>query len=120
MLGTGSKPTFYNCDGAKEHALTLWSYEDAIRIKSHIIEIMGEASVETDPVRRRNLLTFMVIGSGFTGIEMVGELAEWKTSLCHRFSIDPEEVKIYVVDMVPKVLPTFKDKLINKTVKTSS
>ncbi len=117
MLGTGSKPTFYNCDGAKEHALTLWSYEDAIRIKSHIIEIMGEASVETDPVRRRNLLTFMVIGSGFTGIEMVGELAEWKTSLCHRFSIDPEEVKIYVVDMVPKVLPTFKDKLINKTVK---
>ncbi len=117
VLGTGSKPTFYNCDGAKEHALTLWSYEDAIRIKSHIIEIMGEASVETDPVRRRNLLTFMVIGSGFTGIEMVGELAEWKTSLCHRFSIDPEEVKIYVVDMVPKVLPTFKDKLINKTVK---
>ena len=73
VLGTGSKPTFYNCDGAKEHALTLWSYEDAIRIKSHITEIMGEASVETDPVRRKNLLTFMVIGSGFTGIEMVGE-----------------------------------------------
>ena len=117
VLGTGSKPTFYNCDGAKEHALTLWSYEDAIRIKSHITEIMGEASVETDPVRRKNLLTFMVIGSGFTGIEMVGELAEWKTSLCHTFSIDPKEMKIYVVDMVPKVLPTFKDKLINKTMR---
>ncbi len=117
VLGTGSKPTFYNCDGAKEHALTLWSYEDAIRIKSHITEIMGEASVETDPVRRKNLLTFMVIGSGFTGIEMVGELAEWKTSLCHTFSIDPNEMKIYVVDMVPKVLPTFKDKLIDKTMK---
>jgi NADH dehydrogenase len=117
VLGTGSKPTFYNCDGAKEHALTLWSYEDAIRIKSHITEIMGEASVETDPVRRKNLLTFMVIGSGFTGIEMVGELAEWKTSLCHTFSIDPSEMKIYVVDMVPKVLPTFKDKLIDKTMK---
>jgi NADH dehydrogenase len=117
VIGTGSKPTFYNCDGAKEHALTLWSYEDAIRIKSHITEIMGEASVETDPVRRKNLLTFMVIGSGFTGIEMVGELAEWKTSLCHTFSIDPNEMKIYVVDMVPKVLPTFKDKLIDKTMK---
>ncbi len=117
VLGTGSKPTFYNCTGASENALTLWSYEDAIRIKSHIWQVMGEASVETDPERRRRLLTFMVIGCGFTGIEMVGELAEWRDRLCHTFSIDPDEVKIYVVDMVPKVLPIFKDKLINKTMK---
>jgi len=115
VLGTGSKPTFYNCQGAKDNALTLWSYEDAIRIKNHILRIMGEASIEKDPVKRKNLLTFMVIGCGFTGIEMAGELAEWKERLCKTFTIDPKEVKIYLADMVPKVLPMFKDSLISKT-----
>lgn len=117
VLGTGSKPTFYNCHGAKENALTLWSYEDAIRIKNHILKIMGDASIEKDPVKRKNLLTFMIIGCGFTGIEMAGELAEWKERLCKTFTIDPKEVKIYLVDMVPKVLPMFKDSLITKTEK---
>nr|MDA3846065.1 NAD(P)/FAD-dependent oxidoreductase [Vallitaleaceae bacterium] len=117
VLGTGSKPTFYGCVGAAKHSLTLWSYEDAIRIKSHIWEMMGKASVETDPVKRASYLTFIVIGCGFTGIEMIGELAEWRKSLCHTFNIDEEEVKLYVVDMLPKVLPMFKDKLILKTEK---
>lgn len=117
VLGTGSKPTFYNCHGARDNALTLWSYEDAIRIKNHILKIMGDASIEKDPVKRKNLLTFMVIGCGFTGIEMAGELAEWKERLCKTFTIDPKEVKIYLVDMVPKVLPMFKDSLISKTEK---
>lgn len=117
VLGTGSKPTFYNVKGAKENALTLWSYEDAITIKNHILDMMAKASVETDPVKRKNLLTFMVIGCGFTGIEMIGEIAEWKERLCHKFTIDPKEVTMYVVDMLPTVLPTFHEKLIKKTVK---
>jgi len=117
VIGTGSKPTFYNCKGAEEHALTLWSYEDAITIKNHILDMMAKASVETDPVKRKNLLTFMVIGCGFTGIEMVGELAEWKERLCQKFTIDPTEVSLYVVDMMPKVLPMFHDKLVLKTEK---
>ncbi len=117
VLGTGSKPTFYNVKGAKENALTLWSYEDAITIKNHILDMMAKASVETDLVKRKNLLTFMVLGCGFTGIEMIGEIAEWKERLCHKFTIDPKEVTMYVVDMLPTVLPTFHEKLIKKTVK---
>lgn len=117
VIGTGSKPTFYNVKGAKENALTLWSYEDAITIKNHILDMMAKASVETDLDKRQHLLTFMVIGCGFTGIEMIGEIAEWKERLCHKFTIDPSEVTMYVVDMLPTVLPTFHDKLINKTVK---
>ena len=117
VIGTGSKPTFYNVKGAKENALTLWSYEDAITIKNHILDMMAKASVETDLDKRQHLLTFMVIGCGFTGIEMIGEIAEWKERLCHKFTIDPSEVTMYVVDMLPTVLPTFHEKLIKKTVK---
>ncbi len=117
VMGTGSKPTFYGNKGAKENAFTLWSYEDAVKIKHHMWEVFGKASVETDPFKRKRLLTFVVIGCGFTGIEMIGELAEWRGRLCHTFNIPESEVRLIVADLLPKVLPNFDDKLINKTTK---
>lgn len=117
VMGTGSKPTYFGCKGAKENALTLWSYEDALKIKSHILEAFKKASVAKSPEERARLLTFVVIGCGFTGIEMIGEIAEWKKQLCTDFSISTQEVKLYVVDMLPRVLPMFDDKMIRKTEK---
>jgi NADH dehydrogenase len=117
VLGTGSKPTFYGCKGAEENALTLWSYEDALKIKYHILEAFGKASVEKTPDKRAHLLTFVVVGCGFTGIEMIGELAEWTDKLCFNFNIPRGEIKLKVVDLLPRVLPMFKDKLIHKTEK---
>ncbi|MGL1891980.1 MAG: NAD(P)/FAD-dependent oxidoreductase [Spirochaetaceae bacterium] len=117
VLGTGSKPTFYGTKGAEENAFTLWSYEDAVKIKHHMWEVFGKASVETDPFVRKRLLTFVVIGCGFTGIEMIGELAEWRERLCHTFTIPEKEVRLIVADLLPKVLPNFDDRLIDKTTK---
>lgn len=117
VMGTGSKPTFFGCKGAEEHALTLWSYEDALKIKFRILDAFQKASVAKTPEERKHLLTFVVIGCGFTGIEMIGELAEWKDELCLDFNIPIEEVNLLVVDMLPKVLPMFEDKLIQKTEK---
>lgn len=117
VLGTGSKPTFYGVKGAEEHALSLWSYEDAVKIKHHILNAFQKASVCQSEEERKRLLTFVVIGCGFTGIEMIGELAEWKQELCENFNIPLEDVNLYVVDMLPRVLPMFKDKMIEKTEK---
>lgn len=117
VLGTGSKPTYFDCVGAEEHSYSLWSYEDAVNLKYHIMDMFRQAASEKDSHIRSQLLTFVVAGCGFTGIEMVGELAEWKQTLCQKYTIDPQEVHIHVVDMLPKVLPNFKDKLIRKTEK---
>lgn len=117
VMGTGSKPTFYGNKGAEENAFTLWSYEDAVKIKHHMLEVFGKASVETDTFKRKRLLTFVVIGCGFTGIEMIGELAEWRNRLCHTFNIPESEVRLIVADLLPKVLPNFDEKLISKTTK---
>ncbi|MBN2795347.1 MAG: FAD-dependent oxidoreductase [Clostridia bacterium] len=115
VLGTGSKPTYFGCEGAKENSLPLWSFDDAVRIKEHIQEMFRRASIENNPEERKKLLTFVVVGCGFTGIEMIGELAEWRERLCKTYGIDPQEVNLNVVDVQDKVLPIFKDKLIEKT-----
>ncbi|HEY5555941.1 FAD-dependent oxidoreductase [Acetobacterium sp.] len=111
VLATGSQPTFFGVTGAAEFAYKLWSYEDAIRIKEHIFEMFIKAIQETDPKKKEKLLSFYVIGAGFTGIEMVGELAEWVPILCDQFEIDREMVKIVVVDILERVVPILPEKL---------
>lgn len=117
VIGTGCKPTFFGIPGAEEHSLTLWSYEDAVRLKEQIRNKFGLAAKETNPVKRRKMLSFVVVGAGFTGVELVGEMAEFRDELCKEFYIDPSEVRLVVADMAPKILPILPDKLIEKAAK---
>ncbi|WP_410770930.1 NAD(P)/FAD-dependent oxidoreductase [Fontibacillus sp. BL9] len=117
VIGTGCKPTFFGIPGAEEHSLTLWSYEDAVRLKEQIRNKFGLAAKETNPAKRRKMLSFVVVGAGFTGVELVGEMAEFRDELCKEFFIDPSEVRLVVADMAPKILPILPDKLIEKAAK---
>jgi NADH dehydrogenase len=117
VLGTGSKPTFFGCKGAEKHAFTLWSFADAVKIKHHIKNCFIKASEESDVWKRRKLLSFIIIGSGFTGVEMAGELGEWVNRLSEDYGIDRAEVKIYNMDLLKKILPILDDSLIDKTCK---
>src|SRR5690554_5106770 len=49
VIGTGSKPTFWGTPGAEEYCFTLWSYEDAIRLKEHVMNMFRQAVKERDP-----------------------------------------------------------------------
>lgn len=117
VIGTGSKPTFFGIPGADQHALTLWSYEDAIRLKEHTQSMFRQAVKEQNPKIRTEMLTFVVVGGGFTGVEMIGELAEFTQELCREFHVAPDEVTLHVADMADKILPILPEKLIRKTEK---
>src|SRR5690606_29040207 len=70
-----------------------------------------------DPAIRAEMLTFVVVGAGFTGVEMVGELAEYVDELCTAFLVDQSEVNVHVADMAPKILPILPDHLIRNAEK---
>ncbi|GIP18206.1 NADH dehydrogenase [Paenibacillus montaniterrae] len=114
VIGTGSKPTFFGIKGAQEHAFSLWSYEDAVKLKEHALHMFREAVKQPDPQVRQEMLTFVVVGGGFTGVEMIGELAEYTQELCKQFYVDPAEVSLHVADMVDTILPILPKKLIEK------
>ena len=113
VMGTGCKPTFFGIPGS-ENAHQLWSYTDAVNVREHILNMFRQAALTADKEKRRELLTFVTVGAGFTGVEMAGELGEWKDELCRSFHIDKDEVTLYVVDFAPKVLPMYPDKLVRK------
>ncbi|AJS61052.1 FAD-dependent oxidoreductase [Paenibacillus sp. IHBB 10380] len=117
VIGTGSKPTFFGIPGAEENTFSLWSFDDAVRLKQQIRNMFSEASKESDPIIRKTKLSFVVVGAGFTGVELVGEMAEFRDELCKEFYIEPKDVRLVVADMAPKILPILPDKLIAKSEK---
>ncbi len=104
IVGMGSEPAFFGVPGVKENGFTLWSLEDALRIKSHIIDRVKSASYERNEEKRKQMLTFVVAGSGFTGIEMAGELLEWKATLAKEYRVDENEIRILVVEAMSTIL----------------
>lgn len=114
VLAAGSKPTFFGVEGADQHAWTLWSYEDAVRLRDHICESFRKAACTSDLAEKKRLLTFYVIGAGFTGVEMMGELAEYVPVLCDRYDIDRGLVTLREVDVLPHIVPELPAKLSHK------
>lgn len=104
ILGMGGEPSDFGTPGVSEYGFTLWSWEDAVKIREHIERTVAKAVKIQDEAIRRAMLTFTVCGSGFTGIELAGELIEWKERLAKNNKIDPEEITLYVVEAAPTIL----------------
>ncbi|HDV0834745.1 TPA: NAD(P)/FAD-dependent oxidoreductase [Enterococcus faecalis] len=104
ILGMGGEPNDFGTPGVKENGFTLWSFDDAVKIRHHIEATIAKAAIEPDAEVRKAMLTFVVCGSGFTGIEMVGELIDWKDRLAKDAKIDPDEITLMVVEAMPTIL----------------
>lgn len=115
ILDTGAEPAFFGIPGVKENGFTLWSFEDAIRIREHVKSMFYKARTERDSDKRRAMLTFIVAGAGFTGIETMGELLEWRSQLCREYDIDSRDVSLIVVEAMGSILPILNEGLIKKS-----
>ncbi|MGA2546216.1 MAG: NAD(P)/FAD-dependent oxidoreductase [Rectinemataceae bacterium] len=117
IIGTGAQPEFFGTPGVEDNCLTLWSFDDAIRIRQHLKTIFEKATEKTDPEEREGLLTFVVAGAGFTGIEMAGELLEYRDTMCRNLFLDPAEVRVIVIEALPSILPMLEAPLREKAEK---
>jgi len=111
ILGIGSEPCDFGIPGVFEYGFNVGSLEAAIRTREHIEEMFRKASVEKDPDEKKKMLTFVIAGAGFTGIETAGELMEWTKSLCDKYNLDRSEIKIMVVEALNTILPNLNAKL---------
>jgi NADH dehydrogenase len=115
IMGPGAEPEYFGVPGAKEHSFSLWSFDDALKLRRHIEDQFLKASREPNSFKRRQMLTFVVAGAGFTGIEMLGELLEWKTPLCDHYGVDENDVSIVLVEAMSDILPILPKKLRQNT-----
>jgi NADH:ubiquinone reductase (H+-translocating) len=77
LLALGSETSFFNLPGVEESALTMKSLGDAVVLRNMALAMLEMASLVEDPVIRRTMLSFVVAGGGFAGVETVGALNDF-------------------------------------------
>ncbi len=117
IVAIGGEPNDFGVPGVKTHGFTLWSMEDALKIKRHLEKTVEQAALEHDDDKRKALLNFVVAGSGFTGIEMIGELIDWRRVAAREYKLDESEFTLSVVEMMPTILNTLDRQDADKVVK---
>jgi NADH dehydrogenase len=113
VIATGSTHSYFGHDDWAKHAPGLKTIEDALEIRRRILFAFEAAEREPDPEKRREWLTFVVVGGGATGVELAGALAEIsRLSLAHDFhNFDPREAKIILVEGLPRLLTAYPETL---------
>ncbi len=113
IVAAGSTDSYFGHEDWRPIAPSLKSIEEATEIRRKILYAFEAAERESDPDKRREWLTFVLVGGGPTGVELAGALAEIAhDTLRHEFrSIRPQEATILLFEGAARVLPTYPEDL---------
>ncbi|MGE5700955.1 MAG: NAD(P)/FAD-dependent oxidoreductase [Clostridia bacterium] len=110
VVALGSKTAFFGIPGLEENSMVLKSADDANKIFTHIKERIREYSYTKNEADA----TIVIGGGGLTGVELVGEIADIMPELAKGYGVDPNEIKLLLVEAGPKILPVLPDHLIER------
>jgi NADH dehydrogenase len=112
VVATGATDSYFGHDDWALFAPGLKRIEDATRIRRRILSAFEQAELAEDESKRRQFLTFVIVGGGPTGVEMAGAIAEIaRQTLARDFRrIDPRTSRIILIEAGPRLLPTFSEK----------
>ncbi len=113
ILATGVRHAYFGHSEWEKWAPGLKSLEDALEMRRRILLAFEKAEREPEEKRRRELLTFVIVGGGPTGVELAGAIAEISSQVMERDfrAIDPREARIILVEAGPRILPSYPDDL---------
>ncbi|MCC6163640.1 MAG: FAD-dependent oxidoreductase [Acidobacteria bacterium] len=112
VVAVGSVDDLSRYPGIAQHALKLKAYDGCLMARHQIIRMLELAEFETDPDERRRLLTFVIAGGNFGGVEVAGELAEYFPLLCRREFplLQPDEIRIVIVHSGARLIPELQER----------
>jgi NADH dehydrogenase len=113
VLALGTVTDFRGLRGLPEHAFPFKNLSDALALRNHVIRALEEAAIEHhDDALRRSLLTFVVAGGGFSGVEVCAELNDFVREVAASYrGIDPKEIRVVLVHSQDRILPEMSEKL---------
>jgi NADH dehydrogenase len=113
VLATGVTHAYFGHDEWAARAPGLKTLDDAVAIRRRVLLAFERAEREADPARQRDLLTFVVIGGGPTGVEMAGAIAEIaRQAMRDEFdAITPQTARVLLLEGGPTILATYREPL---------
>ena len=114
VLGLGTVMNFAGLPGLQEHGLPFKTLGDALFLRNHILHILEEADIEEEQERREKLLTFVVAGGGFSGVEAIAELNDFVREAAKAYRrIDRNEIRVVLLHSSARILPELSEDLGN-------
>jgi NADH dehydrogenase len=119
VLATGADTNFFGNKQLEHFSMGMKSVPEALNIRSMILQSFEAALTEKDPGEKEELMTFVIVGGGPTGVEMAGALAEFKNHILKRDypRLDNCEMRVFVIEGKPQVLGNFSENASSKAQK---
>lgn len=112
VVALGSQTNFFGLGDVEKHAYTMKTLNDAVMLRNRIVDMLEQAENETDPILRKSLLTFVIVGGGFAGIETAGELMDLLLDARKHYpNIDKDDISVVVLEALSAILPGFSETL---------
>jgi NADH dehydrogenase len=112
ILALGSVSNYSGLANIEKLAFNFKSLLDAIRIRNHVIEMFERADREPDSAVRRTLLTFVIAGGGFAGVELAGALNDFAHGILADYpNLTPEDLSVVLVHSHDRILPELSESL---------
>jgi NADH:ubiquinone reductase (H+-translocating) len=106
VLALGAVSNYLGMQNVQELAFDFKSLQDAMRIRNHVIDMFERADSESDLARRREMLTFVVAGGGFAGVELAGALNDFARGMLADYpNLRAEDLRIILVHSRERILP---------------
>ena len=109
VIATGTRTNFFGNKTIEENAIWMKSLPQALNIRSLMFENLEKANRTEDPVKRKELLRFVIAGAGPTGVELSGAFAELRSNVLQADypDMDASEIEIHLIEGADRVLPPF-------------
>ena len=112
VLALGAVSNYLGLTNVQKLAFDFKSLVDAIRIRNHVIEMFERADRENDPAVRKSLLTFVIAGGGFAGVELAGSLNDFARGILADYpNLRREDVRVVLVHSRDRILPELSESL---------
>ncbi|MEM3064859.1 MAG: NAD(P)/FAD-dependent oxidoreductase [Candidatus Nitrosotenuis sp.] len=112
VVALGSQTNFFGNQQIEAHAYTMKTLNDAVVLRNRVIDMLEQAENETDPILKQSLLTFVIVGAGFAGIETAGEIHDFLLDARKHYpKISEKDIRVIILEALPVVLPGFSEKL---------
>jgi NADH:quinone reductase (non-electrogenic) len=112
LLTLGSETNFFNMDGVRDWSVTMKSLSDAALLRNRMVALLEEASLQTDEAERRQLLTFVTAGGGFSGTETTGAVNDFvRETMRYYPQLREESIRVVVVHPGNFILPELGEEL---------
>jgi NADH:ubiquinone reductase (H+-translocating) len=113
VVAPGSRADYFGIAGARENTFNFKSLEDAVVLREHVLDMCEHADHSTDAAHRARMLTFVIIGGGYTGVELVTELHDllFGYVVKHYRGISAQDIRLLVLEASSEVLRGVHPKL---------